>query len=281
MNTTQNPAVEALGVCKQYDAPRVKTHIKKREASPEKNSSANTSPNTSPNTKIQVLENISFAVAEGRCAVISGQSGSGKTTLLSVLSGLEPCSAGAVRVAGTQISDLSEEERARFRLRSVGFVFQHHYLLQDFTALGNVMLPLLMAGESKKRAEEKAREMLLHVGLAGRLSHRPVELSGGECQRVAVARAVVQKPAVVFADEPTGALDTRNSETIRALLKELTKTLGTTLIVATHDKSFARIADAHLELRDGRIKGALRSPAARARRAPSSNKPPRARSGSA
>ncbi len=202
---------------------------------------------------IEALKNISLNIYKQTHTVISGESGSGKTTLLSIISGLDVCDSGSICIDEAEISKLSEQERAVFRLSRIGFVFQHHYLLQDFTALGNVMLPLLMNGYSKKHAKEKARHMLVRVGLEKRTDHRPIRLSGGECQRVAIARAIVHSPCLILADEPTGALDTRNSKHIRTMLCALVDEENATLIVATHDRSFLSIAHSHIHLKDGAV----------------------------
>ena len=204
-------------------------------------------------TAITVLDDISFSIAEGMRTVITGESGSGKTTLLSLLSGLDTCDAGTVSLHGTEITQLKERERARFRLQNIGFVFQYHYLLQDFSALGNVMLPLLMIGTGTTIAKKEALNMLAFVGLSERAHHKPIQLSGGECQRVAIARALVHSPRIVLADEPTGSLDTKNSEHLRNILCSLAQEKHTTLIIATHDRDFISIADAHFHLQDGTI----------------------------
>lgn len=194
---------------------------------------------------IEVLQGISLSIDATTRVVISGESGSGKTTLLSVISGLDTIDSGNITIAHTNISELNEEKKAEFRLSHLGFVFQYHYLLQDFNALGNVMLPLQMSGMKKKNASEQAHEMLEKVGLAHRHTHYPSQLSGGECQRVAIARAMVHKPTLILADEPTGALDSKNSIIIRDLLCQLVEEQSCTLLIASHDKNFLPIADQH------------------------------------
>ena len=207
---------------------------------------------TGKNT-VEVLKGISFCIAQGKKAVITGESGSGKTTLLSVVSGLDNINSGSILIKDAEISKAKENARAKIRLAHIGFVFQHHYLLQDFTALGNVMIPLVMLGYKKSVAKEKSLAILERVGLTHRKNHFPTQMSGGECQRTAIARALVHSPALVLADEPTGALDNKNSENIREILSTLVEEQQTTLLIATHDTDFISIADMHWHFEEGVI----------------------------
>ena len=204
---------------------------------------------------LQVLANVNFAVQAGERIAIIGASGSGKTTLLQILGGLDRPSAGVVRIAGSDIHALDEKQRGELRNRTLGFIYQFHHLLPEFSALENVAMPLLVRREPKRKAEEQARAVLTRVGLAERLAHRPHELSGGERQRAAVARALVTQPRIVLADEPTGNLDGGNAEAVFALLLELNRELGTSLIVVTHDSRLAARMDRILEIKQGNLVG--------------------------
>jgi lipoprotein-releasing system ATP-binding protein len=192
-------------------------------------------------------------VEKGTTTAISGQSGSGKSTLLNILGGLDRCDSGAVTVAGQEITGLSESGLTAYRSRRVGFIFQFHYLLKDFTALENVMIPGYMAGMKKKAALEKGRALLSEVKLEGRLHHFPSQLSGGERQRVAVARSMMNDPDLILADEPTGNLDPGNSEAVAELLYAEAEKWGKTLIVVTHDERMAGRAMIRYTLEDGRL----------------------------
>lgn len=198
---------------------------------------------------LEVLKGISFEVMAGETVSIIGPSGSGKTTLLGICAGLDQPSEGSVSVCGTDISELGEDERAAVRNQSVGFVFQNFQLLPTLTALENVMVPLELRGE--KGARKRAAELLGKVGLGDRTSHYPIQLSGGEQQRVALARAFVNQPRILFADEPTGNLDTDTSEPIVDLLFDLNKTAGTTLVLVTHDLELAKTTDRLLRIDHG------------------------------
>jgi lipoprotein-releasing system ATP-binding protein len=206
--------------------------------------------------EIVVFRDVDLVTAAGTTVVITGESGSGKSTLLNLIGGLDLPTWGTVRACGYDVGALAEAELTDYRSREVGFVFQFHYLLRDFTAVENVMLPAYMAGTPKRVALGRAAELLERVGLSDRTSHYPSQLSGGERQRVAVARALVNDPALVLADEPTGNLDEGNSRMVQDLLFSLVRDYGKTLLVVTHDRSQAAKADAHLHLQYGELCGA-------------------------
>jgi len=206
---------------------------------------------TSPEGMLTILDDVSLQVGAGETVAVVGASGAGKSTLLALLAGLDEPTAGAVWLSGTELSALDEDGRAEARARHVGFVFQSFHLVPSLTALENVMLPLELAGRPDARTA--AREALAQVGLAGRLGHYPRQLSGGEQQRVAIARAFVTKPAVLFADEPTGNLDTATGARVMQLLFEMNKATGTTLVLVTHDRAIAERCDRVIEMDAGRL----------------------------
>jgi lipoprotein-releasing system ATP-binding protein len=202
---------------------------------------------------IEVLGGVDLSVSRGEFVAIVGSSGSGKSTLLHLLGALDTPSGGDVQLDGRSFTELDEDALALVRNRKIGFVFQFHHLLREFTALENVMLPLLIAGEDDARARSRAEELLAAVGLAGRMSHRPAALSGGEQQRAAVARALAADPVLVLADEPSGNLDAGNSERLHQLFARLSREFETALVVVTHNRSLAGRADRVLSLEGGRL----------------------------
>jgi lipoprotein-releasing system ATP-binding protein len=204
-------------------------------------------------TPIQVLTGVDLTVSRGEFVAIVGASGSGKSTLLHLLGALDLPSGGTVRLDGQVYAEQGPAQLAAIRNRKVGFVFQFHHLLREFTALENVMMPLLIAGEAETRARSRAEELLAAVGLAGRMSHRPSALSGGEQQRAAVARALVADPLVVLADEPSGNLDYGNSERLHELFARLSREFETALVVVTHNRLLAGRADRVLSLEGGHL----------------------------
>jgi lipoprotein-releasing system ATP-binding protein len=203
--------------------------------------------------QLDVLKGIDLEIASGEIVSIVGSSGAGKTTLLQLLGTLDKPDSGMVELDGVNPFALSSKELARFRNTQIGFVFQFHQLLPEFTALENVMMPALINGVSKQDAQQRAMELLNQLGLADRSSHQPSALSGGEQQRVAVARALVNKPKVVFADEPSGNLDSKNAKELHQLFFDLRRDMGQTFVIVTHNNQLAEMADRTLTMQDGLI----------------------------
>ena len=203
---------------------------------------------------LQVLKGIDLTIAKGEIVSIVGPSGAGKTTLLQIMGTLDRPDSGRVVLNGTEVNRLNEKALSAFRNKEIGFVFQFHQLLPEFTALENVAIPALIRGESAGNARRKAMEMLELMGLQDRASHKPAELSGGEKQRVAVARALVNRPSAVLADEPSGSLDTQNKEELHRLFFDLRDRLGQTFVIVTHDEGLASKTDRTIHTIDGKIK---------------------------
>ncbi len=205
---------------------------------------------------LEVLKGVDIHIKKGEVVAIIGPSGAGKTTLLQLLGTLDTPSKkkkATLEINGQNLQKISEKALSKFRNKNIGFIFQFHQLLPEFTALENVCIPAFIAKESKKEAESKALELLNYLGLKERIHHKPSELSGGEQQRVAVARALVNKPAVIFADEPSGNLDSKSAESLHHLFLKLRDELGQTFVIVTHNKKLAKMADRTLEMRDGKI----------------------------
>ncbi|MAF10368.1 lipoprotein-releasing system ATP-binding protein LolD [Candidatus Poribacteria bacterium] len=207
--------------------------------------------------RIAVLQGLTLSIARGEVLAIVGESGAGKSTLLHLLGGLDTPTSGSVRFEGRDITSLGTAELDLFRSEEVGFVFQFHHLMVEFTALENVAIGGMVAGAPRAAAEARARELLVNVGLEARLTHRPPKLSGGERQRVALARALVNDPRVVLADEPTGNLDRKTSEAVHDLIWDLRERLGQTFVIVTHNAGLAQRSDRTVELVDGRIAAAV------------------------
>jgi lipoprotein-releasing system ATP-binding protein len=208
---------------------------------------------TEKDVKLEILKSVSLEIEPEKISVIIGASGAGKSTLLHLLGGLDRPDSGEVFFDNNNIFTLSDDKLAKFRNRNIGFVFQFHHLLPEFTALENTAIPLMINGVSLTKASAKAKELLEVVGLSERLHHKPAALSGGEQQRVAVARALANDPSIIFADEPTGNLDSSNSESIHELIVDLRDKFKKTFVIVTHNTSLVNLADKVFEIKDGRI----------------------------
>lgn len=203
--------------------------------------------------ELEVLKGISLEVKKGELVSIVGASGAGKTTLLQLIGTLSRADEGRIEIDGYDVTTLSDDALSRFRNQKIGLVFQFHHLLPEFSALENVMIPALIAGRERGEAEARARELLHMMGLTERLEHKPSQLSGGEQQRVSIARALINNPAVVLADEPSGNLDSRNRDEIHRLFFELRERTGQTIVIVTHDEKLASTADRCIRIEDGRV----------------------------
>ena len=203
--------------------------------------------------KLEILKGISLELEANKITEIVGASGAGKSTLLHILSGLDTPDSGKAEIEGTEIFKLSDEKLSKFRNKNIGFIFQFHHLLPEFTALENVSIPMMINGISLKNSLKKSEELLKTVGLQERFEHKPAELSGGEAQRVAVARALANNPKIIFADEPTGNLDSANSEMMHKLFVELKEKLGLTFLIVTHNSELVKLADTVWEMKDGKF----------------------------
>ncbi|HOG04786.1 MAG TPA: ABC transporter ATP-binding protein [Paludibacter sp.] len=203
--------------------------------------------------ELHVLKGVNLKVEQGEIVAVVGPSGAGKTTLLQILGTIDNPDQGLVLIDGQDVSHLNEKQQSTFRNLHLGFIFQFHQLLPEFTALENVMIPALIAGKDSKSAAQRAKELLEHLQLSDRLEHKPSELSGGEKQRVAVARALVNNPKIILADEPSGSLDTKNKKELHQLLFDLRAQFGLTIIIVTHDEALATLSDRKIEMKDGMI----------------------------
>ena len=202
---------------------------------------------------LEVLKGVDLHIKKGEFVSITGASGAGKTTLLQLLGTLDDVQTGSLTINNKEVNTLNQKELANFRNKEIGFVFQFHNLLVEFTALENVCLPAFIAGTDKKQAEEKGMELLALLALTDRANHKPDELSGGEQQRVAVARALINSPSIILADEPSGNLDSKNAEELHNLFLKLNKELGQTFVIITHNKELANLGSRKLEMKDGKI----------------------------
>lgn len=227
MNSEKKIIIKTAGVTKEYQISKTET--------------------------LKVLKGINVEIFEGEIVSIAGPSGAGKSTLLHLMGTLDKPTSGEIFFNGENVFKLSSNELARFRNTQIGFVFQFHHLLPEFTAIENVCIASMIGGKSIKEVEEKAKELLTEVGLGERLNHKPSELSGGEAQRVAIARALINSPKIVLADEPTGNLDSKNSEEVMGLIFDLRKKYNKTFVIVTHNEKFAQMTDRTLKMTDGII----------------------------
>lgn len=203
--------------------------------------------------ELEVLKGVDLHVTKGEIVSIVGPSGAGKTTLLQILGTLDTSNAGEVLLNGIDFNKLNEKELAAFRNKNIGFIFQFHQLLPEFTALENVIIPALIARKDSKKSTQKAIEILTYLQLTDRMDHKPNELSGGEKQRIAVARALINDPEIILADEPSGSLDSKNRDELHKLLFDLRDKFGLTIVIVTHDKELAALSDRVIEMKDGKI----------------------------
>lgn len=203
--------------------------------------------------ELSVLNGINLTINAGEISTIVGASGAGKSTLLQIIGSLDKPSSGSVKINGTDLTQLSQKKVAQFRNENIGFVFQFHHLLPEFTAVENVVIPGMIAGKNKTELNKEAHRLLNFLNLGHRLTHKPSELSGGEQQRVAIARALINKPALILADEPSGNLDSKNADELHQLFRQLKNDLGQTFVIVTHNNAFAQSSDRIIELKDGKV----------------------------
>lgn len=205
------------------------------------------------NQKLEVLKGVSVDIERSKISMIVGASGAGKSTLLHIIGGLDRADSGTVTINNTNIINLNDDKLSRFRNKNIGFVFQFHHLLPEFDAQENIAIPMMIAGESLAKSKKRAQELLELVGLSDRFNHKPSELSGGEAQRVAIARALANNPQIIFADEPTGNLDSANSELLHQVILDIKNKFGTTFLIVTHNPELIKLGEIVFEMKDGMI----------------------------